>query len=64
VSRQAKVNIIALVIAAVAFVVLGVAYYSGGQIMIYVLPFILALCALGFWNNRKWKAEKKAKVHS
>ena len=47
-----------------AFVVLGVAYFRGGLIMIYVLPFILALCGLALWNNRKWKAEKKAKVHS
>ena len=63
-SRQAKANIAALVIGAVAFVVLWVAYSRGGQIMIYVLPFILALCALGFWNRRQWKAEKKAKVQS
>jgi hypothetical protein len=64
VSRQANVNIVALVIAAVAFVVLGIAYSRGGQIMIYVLPFILALCALGLWNRRQWKAEKKAKVQA
>ena len=63
-SRQAKVNIIALVIAAVAFVVLGIAYSRGGLIMIYVFPFILALCGLAFWNHRKWKAEKKAKVQA
>ena len=63
-SRQAKVNIIGTVIAAVAFVVLGIAYSRGGQIMVYVLPFILALCGLALWNHRKWKAEKKAKVHS
>jgi len=29
--------------------------------MIYVLPFILALCGLAFWNRRQWKAEKKVK---
>ena len=45
VSRQAKVNIIATVIAMLGFVVLGIAYSRGGLIMIYVLPFILALCA-------------------
>jgi len=62
VSRQAKVNIIGTVIAVLGFVVLWIAYSRGGLIMIYVLPFILALCGLGLWNNRKWKAEKKAKV--
>jgi len=64
VSRQAKVNILGTIIAVLGFVVLGIAYSRGGLIMIYVLPFILALCALGLWNRRQWKAEKKAKVHS
>ena len=62
-SRQAKVNIIAHGHRGLGFVVLGIAYSRGGLIMIYVFPFILALCALGLWNRRQWKAEKKAKVH-
>jgi len=64
VSRQAKVNIIGTVIAVLGFVVLGIAYSRGGLIMIYVLPFILALCGLALWNRRQWKAEKKVKVQA
>jgi hypothetical protein len=60
VSRQAKVNIVGTIIAALGLAVLWIAYARGGLIMVYVLPFILALCGLAFWNHRKWKAEKRA----
>ena len=63
-SRQAKANIIATVIAAMAFVVLGIAYSRGGLIMIYVFPFILALCGWRCGTSGSGKPRRRPKFTS
>ena len=59
-TRQRWVNIIAIVIAVAAAIVIWYAYAHGLNTGYYAVPFWLALSILGLWNWRKWKVEKEA----
>jgi hypothetical protein len=61
VSRQKKVNIVGMIIAVVASMVLGYCYLNGLPAY-YVFPFTLALVILGRWNRRQWMSEKEARA--
>jgi len=60
-SRQAKVNLIGMIIAVLGFVVLGIAYSRGGLIMIYVSRSSWPCARLGCGTGGSGKPRRRPK---